>query len=232
VYKTAARVLEAVLASMAILLAFLLYMAHKRRSNVLSEPVSLAGVASLMHNQEYLSIVRSLPSYGAKEKDLLGMLPPVHYTIDHYQNEDGTWGYGLKVCRDNGAPSGNYATTNTYANVNLQNQLPTDDELSFNAKVNSTWARFLRLGQVCGFLFLLLGLLALVAYYQFVDTRHTGFGNFMSNQRFGVKFMFTTLGVIISQFWAYARESKYGLSYSRIILTRFQRFTETSHIIH
>lgn len=231
VYKTAARVLEAILASIAFLLALLVYMAYKRRSNVLAEPISLAGVASLMHDQEYLNIVRELPSYGVKEKNLLGLLPPLYYTIDHYQNLDGTWGYGLKVSRDNGAPSAIYTSSNTYANANLRNQLPDEDEMHLSAKIDSIWAKLLRLAQVFGFMFLLIGLLALVAYYQFVNTRSTGFGNFMSNQRFGVKFMFTTLGVIISQFWAYARESMPIVFYcTSSLLMKLQKFTETNHI--
>lgn len=222
VYKTAAHILEAVLAVMALLLVFLIFIIRKRESNVIAEPLSLAGTASLMQNQEFLNIIRELPSHGVKEKALLALLPPHSYKIGHYQNADGTWGYGLMLSRDISSPNTPYNNSNSYANINLHHNNDVD---SIEEKSVNTWNRFSRLIQVLGFALMLIGLLALIVYYLFFKTDYkTGFGKFMSSQQFGVKFLFTSLGVIIAQFWAYAREGT-SPSLSKLLPPTFHRKT-------
>jgi hypothetical protein len=51
------------------------------------------------------------------------------------------------------------------------------------------------------FLFVLCGILALVLYYNNTGG-DTGFGGFMASEGFGVKFLFTGVGVLITFFWS------------------------------
>jgi len=59
-----------------------------------------------------------------------------------------------------------------------------------------------------GGLFFLIGLLALILYYETTDN-HTGFEQFMLGQKFGTRIFFTFLGLVMSLFWDgyYARLS-------------------------
>ncbi|KAL5323604.1 hypothetical protein ACEPPN_008143 [Leptodophora sp. 'Broadleaf-Isolate-01'] len=191
VYPPAARVLQGVLAFMALFLLFVTIFARRRSTGVYANPHSLAAVATLFYHPRLVDIFQNVPP-DTREKALATFLEAHHYEMGYYEHNHGT-AYGVLVNpRDHGEPEGY-----TYINLN--------DGLSGNSSSAGNQARKMkRAAQVLFFACALAALTAIVLWYRFSDSDNVIF-EFMQSQNFGVRFLFTVFGVLIRLFWDYAR---------------------------
>jgi hypothetical protein len=88
-----------------------------------------------------------------------------------------------------------------YSTVNWNDCMPACEE---NPSTRGWTRKMLRALQVAGFGVFLAALGAVNLYYRFAGG-DTTFECFMDSQGFGVRFLFTTFGVINSLFWGYTR---------------------------
>lgn len=191
VYPPAARVLQGLLALMAVFLLLVMIFARRRPTGVYANPHSLAAVATLFHHPRLLDIFQNIPS-STREKALISFLNAHSYEMGYYQHNQGT-SYGVLVDpTDQGEPTG-------YTYINLNDGLP-----STTSSAGNQARKMKRAAQVLFFSLALAALAAVVLWYRFSSSENVVF-EFMSSQSFGVRFLFTAFGVLIRLFWDYAR---------------------------
>ncbi|KAH7370109.1 hypothetical protein BKA65DRAFT_561585 [Rhexocercosporidium sp. MPI-PUGE-AT-0058] len=191
VYPPAARVLQAVLALLAIFLLFVTIFARRRSTGVYANPHSLAAVATLFHHPRLIDIFRNVPP-ATREKALETFLQAHSYKMGHYEQNQRT-AYGMLVDpKDQGEPEG-------YTYINLNGGLSVSTSSAGNQA-----RKMKRAAQVLFFTCALAALTAIVLWYRFSTSENIIF-TFMQSQSVGVRFLFTTFGVLIRLFWDYAR---------------------------
>jgi hypothetical protein len=184
----------------------LLFFLAKWQSGVSTNPWSICGIAGLSQNKEVRSLLtQGLPAGVDAGKMPEGMLRDVvgerRFTLGWFGDGKGGMEYGI-VLHDQypaGHPlhapvmEGNpREKPRAHARVETRHHLP-----------------FLMLGYLGRLLFLLvlLGILALILYYNNTGG-DTPFERFMDSESFGVKFLFTSVGVVITFFWSSFFSSK------------------------
>jgi hypothetical protein len=161
-------------------------------TGVFAEPFSIAGIASLFRHQHVLKQVRAAGHCSSKA-ELYRVLSNYRYGLDSYIDETGRMRYGFVPLYQ--LPHGPEATY--YVNGD-------PDPGAFNgtnARIyrNSQW-RYPHRASSLGLICLLLVLLIVVVYYKLTDYDST-FEHFMDSQGFGVRFLFTSIGVLIKLYW-------------------------------
>ncbi|KAK0106260.1 hypothetical protein ONS96_003901 [Cadophora gregata f. sp. sojae] len=191
VYPPAARVLQGLLALLAIFLLLVIIFARRRSTGVYANPLSLAAVATIFHHPRLVDVFQNIPST-LQEKELNMFLNGHSYEMGYYQHNQGT-AYGVLVDpKEEGEPPGY-----TYINLN--------DGMSPRPQSAGNQARKMkRAAQVLFFALALGALAAVVLWYRFAASDNAIF-RFMESQSFGVRFLFTAFGVLIRLFWDYAR---------------------------
>ncbi|KAH7395537.1 hypothetical protein BKA64DRAFT_708932 [Cadophora sp. MPI-SDFR-AT-0126] len=191
VYPPAARVLQGLLALLAIFLLLVIIFARRRSTGVYANPHSLAAVATLFHHPRLVDIFLNIPS-ATREKALATFLDAHSYEMGSYQHNQGT-AYGVLVDpKEGGEPAG-------YTYINLNDGLP-----STTSSAGNQARKMKRAAQVLFFSLALAALAAIVLWYRFSASNNAIF-RFMESQSFGVRFLFTAFGVSIRLFWDYAR---------------------------
>ncbi|KAG4432321.1 hypothetical protein IFR05_012200 [Cadophora sp. M221] len=191
VYPAAARVLQGVLAFLALFLLFVTVFARRRSTGVYANPHSMAAVATLFHHPRLVYIFQNVPP-ATREKALATFLDAYHYELGYYEHNQGT-AYGVLVNPKHQSEPEGY----TYINLN--------EGLSGNSSSAGNQAlKMKRAAQVLFFAFALIALTAIVVWYRFSKSENVIF-DFMQSQSFGVRFLFTAFGVLIRLFWDYAR---------------------------
>jgi hypothetical protein len=201
VYLVTARVIEVVLVGMGILTLLLIIQNRHRSSGVFANPHSIAAVATLFHNPEILQIFLSYQPV-TKEEYFKSILKQHRYQLGYYNNRDGTIPYGFLVTPghlDDDPSPNTYNTSHKYITPNLNDSVssPTTDRYGSE----SIFAQKL---QCIAFAAFLLGLMIVIIYYKLTDY-NTPFERFMDSQGFGVRFIFTLIGVIVKKFWEHTR---------------------------
>jgi hypothetical protein len=189
-----ARTIQVILAGMALLTIVLTICLRKKRLPVLSDPRSIAGLSLLFLNPDVrqdFAQIQTLPT----ERELDIALRGNTYKIDTMTFQDGFTSTGLiKLSGINASPELLPSEKHDYSTLNW------DRKLSPAHRVSVT----------CLFVFLL-ALEALILAYHYTSGDN-GFEQFMDSQGFGVRFLFTLVGVVISLYWRSIFEGTYSIS--------------------
>lgn len=191
IYPVAGRLVQALLCMMALVTIILVIRMHRYSTGVFAEPFSIAGLATLFHNQEIFDDFRQVR--GHSKKQLRKHLAKGRYKLAFYTDHDGSMKYGIVPRHVSTVSTVSPITTlkieSTYAQEAVAPAI--QKNLQFNRP---------HLTGAIGFICFLLGLLAVILYYK-LRNNGDGFERFMDSQGFGVKFLFTLIGVLIKLYW-------------------------------
>lgn len=182
----AAKITIALLACVSAVLLLLTILLHRWKSGLAADPWSLGGIASLSTHPDMRRIASELP---IDAKTLREKLSSAAFRIQHW--EHGTRGPEYGICP---AESDMPGLLNISSNTALAENTGSSKTQRFWVPVAlKFWVRGLSLAFLCG-------TLVLIVYYQsgfWADS----FETFMDSQSFGVRFLFTSIGVVITLFW-------------------------------
>jgi hypothetical protein len=190
------------LAVMILGLVTLIVCLRRWQTGVSTNPWSVGGIASLSLNEDVRLLFANIPadvSAGQMPASVLeSMLEDRRFKLGYFYGAGGNLEYGIMLADHDGLRGGK--------------KLGTDDALAAAAadeynphempKTNHHLP-FLMLGYLgrALMLFVLVGMLALILYYNNTGG-DTPFERFMSGEGFGVRFLFTSVGVIVTFFWS------------------------------
>ena len=204
VYPVAARVVQSILALIAILALSLAIALARKKSGVYSNPFSIASVAALFQNKEVVEEFRRIDTHITDKATLLGILESEAYKIGDYKTGEGGSSYGFLIWKYSTDSIANDRRTrnrdgNKYTSIMAKEA---DDSSPSRSKLRTTSKGFLtHRASVMVYGVLIAGLLALVVSYNQTGG-DTPFERFMDSQSFGVTFLFTAVGVGIEMYWA------------------------------
>ncbi|KAI0384662.1 hypothetical protein F5Y04DRAFT_269185 [Hypomontagnella monticulosa] len=198
VFDQASKAALGLLGIMGVATLMILVVLVRWRSGLGTNPWSICGTASLALNPDVRRLFTSLPAgvdAGRMPKGLLqSVLADRWFKLGWFYGMNGTLEYGI-VLRDGHGEA--YAP----AKIAAEEKEPQDHHASpTKAKHHLPFLMLGYAGRLV-FLFVLCGLLALILYYNNTGG-DTPFERFMDSESFGVRFLFTAVGVIISFFWA------------------------------
>ncbi|XXG96339.1 hypothetical protein Hte_002621 [Hypoxylon texense] len=199
VFRQAADATLALLALMGVAVFMVLAILVRWRSGVGTNPWSMCGVASLSMSADVRRLFTAgLPAGVDMAKMPKGLLQSIlrdrWFKLGYFYGQNGTVEYGIMLHDEHGDGS-------VLNRVDIDVKEPQDHHAAPTKP--SHHLPFLMLGYVgrSVLLFVLCGLLALILYYNNTGG-DTPFERFMDSESFGVRFLFTGVGVIISFFWA------------------------------
>jgi hypothetical protein len=189
IFPLAGRILQGLLAFMAILTIILILIMWRYTTGVFAEPNSIAGLASLFHHPDVVQDFRNaaVTLSGTGEKTYKPLLQE-QYRLDYYTLPNGSARYGF-------IPSAPRLGFNHHAE---RNHFLRHD----NSAVQPLPTSYPHRNSSIGLLAVLLALLAVIVYYKVKNFDDSGFEKFMDSEGFGVRFLFTLVGVIIARYWA------------------------------
>ncbi|RYP87864.1 hypothetical protein DL769_000456 [Monosporascus sp. CRB-8-3] len=203
VFREAAGGTLALLGLMAMMVFTILFYLVKWQSGVGSNPWSICGIASLSLNEKVRKLFPSHADGGAAGKSpdqlLKSVLRDRFFTLGYFNNSEGGLEYGImllendvvepyrKGVRDENTPPLN--ETHWY-----------DDQTHTGKKHNQPFFMLKYSGRAL-LLTLLCGILTLILYYNNTGGE-TPFEHFMMSESFGVRFLFTGVGFIITLCWS------------------------------
>ncbi|KAI1456518.1 hypothetical protein F4805DRAFT_226957 [Annulohypoxylon moriforme] len=196
VFDQAAKATVVLLGIMGVATLAIIALLVRWRSGVSTNPWSICGTASLALNPDVRRLFTSLPAgsdMGRMPKGLLeSVLEDRWFKLDYFQGVNGTIEYGVMLREDTGRVPGQ---------IGGEEKEPQDHHAApTEAKHHLPFLMLGYAGRLV-FLFVLCGLLALILYYNNTGG-DTAFERFMDSESFGVRFLFTGVGVVISFFWA------------------------------
>jgi hypothetical protein len=159
---------------------FVMAIRLRRPSTVYSDPSSIAGLASLLHHPQTVADMRAL-SGDTTSREVKQNLSGKRYRLGEYQSYNGISRFGI-------IPA---AQSNLYQ-VNPHNprpSLPLEHKKSFFSSL---------LDGVLGVA--VLGLLTIIIAY-FKDAGNDHFNRFFNLNRFGPRFLLTTIATVIALAW-------------------------------
>lgn len=197
VQRPVARALEGLMGATAVLLVIIVILTNldSYKTGVNHNPWSFAGMASLCGHPDVRTMLARIPQRIERPVDeeiIAKMLAGQRYMLGtrSQTSRKGEMSYGLML-----APSGDEDQNHELLlRETEQNPQPKFNGSAFT-KV-SPWLRPLTWWFRLAFLGLIAIVLIIVAYYE-ETTRDSGFENFMDSRGFGVRFLFTGLGVLI-----------------------------------
>ncbi|KAF7957735.1 hypothetical protein EAE96_003305 [Botrytis aclada] len=176
IYPNFARLLEGLLAAIALFTLFLIFSGLRRDSGVLGEPLSLVGLA-IIHHKTPLSFQATKDSQTRLEGNEI-RIPAQGYTF--LITAEGE------------------TTSTTQDSALLRSKRRLGSKKAFLSRVlKGIRARLLHICMLC----LLCGILGVVAVYYQTDA-NSGFNRFMNSQGFGVRFFMTALGTGTNLVWS------------------------------
>jgi hypothetical protein len=200
VYPVAARLVQGILAVIAIMAAALAIAINRRKTGVYANPLSIAGLATLFQDNYMIEDFRRLNAYLPTSKAIRDSFQGNRYAIDTYVEADGSMAYGITITHHNTLPIGPGQTVsrldgNNYASVALNT---VDGSAPATKPSSSPWVHP---ATVMVFAVFVCGLEVLVLYYGHTGG-DTGFERFMDSAQFGVSFLFTAVGVSFKMYWS------------------------------
>ena len=188
IFPAAGRAIEALLCLMAFLTILLVVHLRRYSTGVFSEPSSIVGLATLARKQEVTEDFHTLLG-GSKSRPFQSQ-EKRRYKLDFYTDRDESQKYGLvPLVPSMGIPA-NMQSEQIYE-YQGRNQHSQKRGVTFN---HPHWKGAL------GLIILLSSLVAIIVYYN-LTYNDDGFERFMDSQGFGVRFLFTSVGVIIKLYW-------------------------------
>ena len=211
VYPLAARVIEGILAFVAVMtLAILITLSYKN-TGVYTDPTSIAGLASLFQDQRAIGDFRRINACWPDGRQLKNALRGSRYRIGEYTDVDGTPSYGL-MCVHTTTQSNETAYQGTLSMQNkkytsvavteVEEPLPTPTKRQSTISAICTHSTTLAI-----FVSMITALLAIIIYYYKNGSRNP-FEAFMDSQSFGTSFLFTAIGVLIKIYMTYLDNGK------------------------
>ena len=210
VFPVAARVVQGILCFVAVLTVALAIALARKKSGVYSNPLSIAGVATLFQNQYLIDEFRRLNPYAVDQRTLKAALKGQRYRIGSYEEYHGGSSYGLMIYQSSSeAQEVDGRTQNRdgkkYASVAVTE---VDKYPPPQPKPKMTSATFfIHPVSVAVYGLLVAGLEVLVLYYNRTGG-DTKFEKFMDSESFGVTFLFTAVGVVIKMYWTLLDDGK------------------------
>ncbi|KAH7039858.1 uncharacterized protein B0I36DRAFT_390639 [Microdochium trichocladiopsis] len=204
----------------ALVLLTLVFILGRWKTGVATNPWSICSIATLCLHDDVRRLFTSLPAgvdARALPKSLIeALFAERRFRLGYfYGTNSGTIEYGI-VLADNadgygggggggdGRSAGEKARTSVDEAWEVENMLKHHNQARPLEKLeNKHHLPFLMLGYVWRLLLLLvlLGMLAVIGYYQ-TGSDKTDFEKFMSGEGFGVRFLFTGAGVVITLSWS------------------------------
>ncbi|MCJ1346260.1 hypothetical protein MMC31_004475 [Peltigera leucophlebia] len=203
VYPVAARVLQGILAFIAVLTLALAAAIKRGKSGLYANPLSIAGLATLFQNDHVVESFRRLNPYCRSSRMIRASLQGHRFRMTSYVDNDGSSSYGLVMCYEDPATvQTSYETAfrggKKYASVAVD-AVEADERVPLRRQ-RTVSDFFIHPAAIVGFALFVTGLEALIIYYN-NTSGDTGFERFMDSQSFGVGFLFTALGVILKLYW-------------------------------
>ncbi|KAI0451706.1 hypothetical protein F5B21DRAFT_485820 [Xylaria acuta] len=178
-----------ILAVMSLATILLVVMVGRWRLGVYANPWSMCTLASLSANPDIRRLVLDAATG-------VGKLKCQDFKLDYYSSARGHMEYGI-VAFDRFSST---ELSSTYASENAPLTSRPENNEAPRRKHGPPFVMLGIVGRLC-MLFILSGVLVLVLYYARTGG-DTAFERFIDSDSFGVQFLFTSLGVIISLFWS------------------------------
>lgn len=205
----------------------------QRNSGIYSEGFSIAGMAILIHHDS--AFTESLHRAWRASSSEIESYFNKHYALAQTQNLGQIQRDGLItiIQQDIDLPS-NHAQEQK--EVVVPNGATTQQRHGGAANIKSSHPFILRPGVIISALFFLSGLAVLILYYCFVGAP-SGFEAFMDSQSVGVRFMMTSIGVLIKSYWTLLEKGtvtlqKIALDHFTIISVRVNERKKSAPLIH
>ncbi|KAI1758059.1 hypothetical protein F4782DRAFT_476279 [Xylaria castorea] len=198
-----ARITEAFLFFMALQIALTLLLLRNWHSGVKNNPWSIAGIASLLCHSDIREVLSALPKRGREltNSAIQRELAPYTFKLEHFRSADRTQ-YGIVVCRQ-GELEVSEKHGPLFSPINHLKKLLNNIGLRRQASaLRGTPQSFFALS-ITGrtiILAFLVGAIALIGYYNGPRTSQP-FESFLDSESFGVRLLFTAIGVIITFAW-------------------------------
>ena len=208
VYPVAARVLQGILALIAVLTLALAAAIRRGKSGLYANPLSIAGLATLFQNEHVVESFRRLNPYCQSSRMIRASLQGHKFRMTSFVGIDGSSSYGLVMCYEDPATvQTSYQTAirggKKYASVAVD---AVDERVPLRRQ-RTVSDFFIHPAAVVAFALFVAGLEALIIYYNKTGGQ-TGFERFMDSQSFGVGFLFTALGVMLKLYWCLLDDGK------------------------
>jgi hypothetical protein len=205
----AAEVMLGLMGFITVAMAFLL---HRWRSGVPTEPWSIASMAGLLQDEKLRELFRSLPTPTRRgqilhRRQMLDTLGGHRYRLARHQNGEAD-DYGICIVPQ-GEDQGSLRSRIKSPPKRYPKRNPSKD---YNSILHRLSIRANEVSVRLSFLLFLCGVLILILYYE-NTILDTSFESFMDSERFGVRFLFATLGTLITLFWDSYFTCKCGITY-------------------
>ncbi|KAK4158643.1 hypothetical protein QBC43DRAFT_349936 [Cladorrhinum sp. PSN259] len=204
VFLVPARAAIALLAFMIVVTFLLLLTLHQWCTGVAVNPWTIAGVASLSTNLELRGVLSSLPTGQVQkitQKHILDAFEDKKFRLGHYFNGYGNPDYGVMVLGEENRS--NHIGWKADADSTVSAESPRETEVQEAGQQVEHHLPFLMLSYTgrLAFLLPLTGVMIVILYWNNTGG-DTPFNNFMTAQGFGVRALFTLIGVAITFFWS------------------------------
>ncbi|KAK0671648.1 hypothetical protein QBC41DRAFT_48689 [Cercophora samala] len=204
VFLGPARATTALLSFMVVLLILILMVLRKWRTGVAANPWTIAGMGSLATNRETRAAFCSLPpdkGKGLSHSKLVSGFGDRTFRLGHFFNHYGIPEYGIMASRANVTiVRPDRPDTASTGITSPQHELLGGQNSNAKAERHLPFLMLSYSGRIA-FLLPLTGIMVVVLYYNNTGG-DTGFERFMSTQNFGVRSLFTLMGVGITLFWS------------------------------
>lgn len=213
-----ARAMEGLLGVIAVLLVAVVAVTNWRkwRTGINHNPWSIAGMASLCLHHEVRELLARIPrglDHAITEKDIAKVLSGKKFMLSDFPDPSrqgllgiGGLNYGLVVVDDDSRGNQQSQLLHAAANETHRTQAAEDEERGEQTRLNkatypdlSSWLLPLRWWFRAALICLVASVMAIVGYYQ-KSAGSSGFERFMDSRGFGVRFLFTALGVLLGGF--------------------------------
>lgn len=208
VYPVAARVLQGILALIALLTLALAAAMKRGKGGLYANPLSIAGLATLFQNDHVVESFRRLNPYCRSSRMIRASLQGHRFRMTSYVDNDGSSSYGLVMCYEDPATiQTSYQTAFSGGKKYASVAVDAVDERVPLRRQRTVSDFFIHPAAIVAFALFVAGLEALIIYYN-ITGGDTGFERFMDSQSFGVGFLFTALGVMLKLYWCLLDDGK------------------------
>jgi hypothetical protein len=198
----------AVLAVMSAVTLCLIGLLARWRLGVYTNPWSICTLASLSLNQEVRKVVASVAAETkmnkSQRKHASRLVKERTFKLEQFRTSSGSMEYGVVPIDDVDGTAFKYQHGGDGEFLPLNDGVRQDDVAK--SKRRMPFFMLSVVGRLF-LLFMLCGVLVLILYYSRTGG-DTGFERFMDSDSYGVRFLFTSLGVIISSAWSSFFDSK------------------------
>lgn len=218
VYPRLIRAIQALLSFIVILLVFMIVYGFRRKSGVYSEPLSIAGLVSLLSNSPALDTFQRIDST-TKKRQLQRLLSGKRFAISEFFALGQGPSYGI-IELEAEVPVANKRKwlsrkkKGAKQTVKSESESPSDldrtaeeDVMKPRLRISRIWWDIrLKLYYYLA-IFFLGGLFVLITFY-FFTRGNSGFENWMDSNSYGLRFAWTGLGTAIKLFWNFLDQGK------------------------